>query len=66
MEAGLTVAHSGSTGRSTGPHLHFELWNHGSNVTEAYLRNGAGIPEVSGGIRSYLHSDGSIVFTNNR
>ncbi|WP_328755409.1 M23 family metallopeptidase [Geomonas propionica] len=64
VEAGQTVALSGSTGRSTGPHVHFELWKKGVNVTRNYLDNGAGIPEMTGSIRSYLHKDGSLVFTN--
>lgn len=32
LEAGTVVAMSGNTGRSTGPHVHYELWPAGKGV----------------------------------
>lgn len=73
VDNNTVLALAGSTGRSTGPHLHFEAWQAGNNVTMAFYPNsGITLPEMTliasnhraPRFRSEVLSDGSVLFTN--
>jgi len=72
VDRDTVVALSGNTGRSTGPHLHIEVWQAGTNITPAFLpgntiphsktRLAAARTRIS--FRKQVLDDGSVLFTN--
>ncbi|RQW90230.1 MAG: M23 family metallopeptidase [Geobacter sp.] len=73
VDENTTIALSGSTGRSTGPHLHFEAWLEGQNVTSDFFDDPSSIQRYPSSkmitrkvsfIRKVVKADGSILLTN--